>query len=127
MAEDITKRVDNLEEDMRQQESAYRALLEIVKDIDGTVRSVQAHAMVIDGRLDTIDARIGLYHNDTSLSFHQVAKTMATKEDLAELERRMNARFDQVVGDMNGKFDQVLGSFQQVLAVLDERLPKQGE
>jgi len=110
------QRISNLEEDMRQQENAYRALLEIVKDIDGTVRSVQAHEMVIDGRLDTIDARIGLYHNDMSLSFHQVAKTMVTKEDLAALEDRMN-----------GKFDQVLGSFQQVLAILDERLPKKEE
>lgn len=114
------ERISNLEEDMRQQESAYRALLEILKDTDGTVRSIQAHTMVIDGRLDTIDARIGLYHNDMSLSFHQVAKTMATKEDLAGMEARLNANIAALETRM-------ADSFTQLLAILDERLPKKGE
>lgn len=105
-SEDILKRIEALEEKQRQQGADQFTLLGIVKDIDRTVGSIQAHEMVLDGRLDTVDGRLNLMHRDMNLSFHQVNETMATRAELDDLR------------------EQVLLSFKQMLAILDERLPK---
>jgi hypothetical protein len=85
----MEERIERLEEGMTQRRAVESQILDIVQDIDrkqneilGTVQSVQLHNAIL--RL--------------------VASTMATKEDLAEMERRLAQDTDR----LDGKLDQIL-------------------
>lgn len=91
-----------LREDLTQQQAASMTLLGIVQESDkkldevtGAVRSIQAHEAIVDGRLDTIDARlnhqrvrIDNMHMDMQRSFAHVAQAQQQMED------RLNKRID---------------------------------
>lgn len=125
--ETTQQKIAQLKEEQIQQRAAAYTMLGIVQDNDkkltevlGTVRSTQAHEAIVDARLNTIDARINAWSQDMAASFRQVEATVATKEDLAEMETRMNGKFDRMEGridalvkEMNSKFDQVISLLTQ--------------
>lgn len=110
------ERIDALEEKTTQTQAASMTMLGIVKDVDKTVTSIEAHQTIVDARLgavearlSAVDARVSALSQDMTNSFRQVAATMATKDDLELVRKQMEEAFKLVVG------------------MLDERLPKQGE
>lgn len=104
------QRISDLEEKATQQEAASITLVGVVQTINtkvdglaGTARSIQAHELVVDSRLGTIDNRLNAQRVqidnmqlDIQRSFGQVAATMATKDDLATMGTQLNERLTTI-------------------------------
>src|SRR5215469_7818509 len=102
----MEERVERLEESLIQTRAAGETMLGIIRSLDkkadeltGAVRAIQVNGAIIDARLNAMDARISIFdaqmtavRRDMEASFRQVAATMATKQDLADLENRVGER-----------------------------------
>lgn len=86
--------------DIKQVNHRLTMLLGIISGQEHAIRTLQGD---MDLRFDTVDARL----NTMDARLNKIETTMATKDDLAALESR------------------VLSAFQQLLTVMDQRLPPQ--
>ena len=98
--------IAKIKEDLTQQQAASMTLLGIVKDIDrkvdelaGMAKATQIESSIIETRLTTVDRRLDAVKLDMTNSFRQVEATMATKQDVAALDAKM----DQVIALLTKK------------------------
>lgn len=102
------ERIAKVEESLIQQQAASLTLLGIVKDIDrkvdeinGNMRSIQAHEMLVDARISAVNA--------------QVASTDA---QVRLLQQGMAASFKQMVEDVDDRFDTLEVKLNRVIELL---------
>jgi hypothetical protein len=93
--------IAKIKEDLTQQQVASMTLLGIVKDIDhkvdeltGTTKATQIESSIIETRLTTVDRRLDAVKLDMTNSFRQVEATMATKQDVADLNTKLDTVID---------------------------------
>lgn len=107
MAEDVNQRIARLERDFG---ASMQQIAHSLSELEGT-QFEQGALLKEHGRaLVDIRKRLG-----------RVEATMATKQDVEGLATK--AEVEALRTEMGELRTQVLASFQQVLAVLDERLP----
>src|SRR5256885_1425961 len=75
------------------------------EEIDARFNAVDTRFDEVDGRFSAADAR-----------FDRIEATMATKEDMAALEVRLQGNMDAMEG-------RILDAFKQLLVMVDSRLP----
>ncbi len=97
-------RIEELAQDMGEsfkQQAAYQVRFE--QKVDERFDKVDERFDKVDERFDKVDKRF----NAVETRLDTIETTMATKEDIASLEKRM------------------LNAFQQLLTIIDQRLPSQ--
>lgn len=103
-------RIEELSEDMNasfKQQAAYQVQLE--QKIDARFDKVDARFDKVDARLDKMDAR-----------FNEIESKMATKEDMAALEKRVLEDVADVKGDIAALEKRVLNVEQGIQQILQQ-------
>lgn len=88
-------------------------------EVDARFNEVDARFDRVDARLDKIDARLDGHDarfDGVDARFDQIEAIMATKEDMAALEVRIQSNMDAMEG-------RILDAFKQLLVMVDSRLP----
>jgi hypothetical protein len=114
----IEKEIATMKHDIIYKLDDTNSAITIVKGITGTiaqdVKIIKSQLKTIDIRIDGVDTRF----DQVDTRFDKIEATMATKDDIAALENRMQGSIDALE-------KRVLDAFQQLIVVIDTRLPSQ--
>ncbi|MBA2396516.1 MAG: hypothetical protein H0V70_27645 [Ktedonobacteraceae bacterium] len=105
--------------DIKQVNHRLTMLLGVTSGQEHTIRTMQGD---MDLRFDAVDVRF----NQVDARLNNIEATMATKEDVSTLKGDITAFLeDRMQGSMDALEKRVLDAFQQLVTIIDTRLPAQ--
>ncbi|MBA2396511.1 MAG: hypothetical protein H0V70_27620 [Ktedonobacteraceae bacterium] len=100
-----------------------------IRDIKSDIREIKSDVGSVTARLDGVNTRLeglkGEIRSIKDLQNGQGQDITNIKRRLDTLEEKFDQRFDKIEGEMGAMENRILDAFQQLVTIIDTRLPQQ--